>query len=244
MIVGPHTEDATFVVDLLEYSGPLDLLLALIRDEKVDIYDIPVARIADQFLVRMRSLGLDEAADYLEMAARLLRIKAQMLLPRHGEADDWEDPRAELVRRLLEYQQMREVADRMERMADDRRSRFARAWLPQSMVEPPPAPLALSLAELLAAVDRVLRVAREPSLHDVVPRPLDVDGMIVAVRQVLALRERARWQDILRAGAEPWEVLSTLLALLELARRGELRLRQPGPFASVDISRESAGQAA
>src|SRR2546423_11337377 len=88
-----------FVVELAEYSGPLDLLLTLIRDEQIDIYDIPIARIAEQFLARISSLKLDEAADYLEMAARLVRIKAQTLLPRREGEDVWEDPRAELVRR-------------------------------------------------------------------------------------------------------------------------------------------------
>src|SRR5437773_8658974 len=112
-----------FVVELAEYSGPLDLLLTLLRDEQVDIYDIPIARIAEQFLRRIRTLGLNEAADYLEMAARLLRIKAQMLLPR-PEGEAWDDPRAELVRRLLEYQQMREIVDVLERRADDRRDHF------------------------------------------------------------------------------------------------------------------------
>src|SRR5437762_14094373 len=111
-----------------EYSGPLDLLLTLIRDEQIDIYDIPIARIAEQFLSRISSLKLDEAADYLEMAARLVRIKAQMLLPRREGEDVWEDPRAELVRRLLEYQQVREVVDVLERRSEDRRSRFARAY--------------------------------------------------------------------------------------------------------------------
>ena len=233
-----------FVVELSQFSGPLDLLLGLIRDEKLDIYDIPISRIADQFLLRIGSLGLDQAADYLEMAARLLRIKAQMLLPRSHDDDGWEDPRAELVRRLLEYQQIREVADVLERMAEERRARFARAYLPPSTFEPPPAPLALSLVELLTAVDRVLRVTAEPDMHDVIPRAIDVDGMIDVVREVLALRQRARWADLLRPAAEPWEVLSTLLALLELARRGELKLRQPSPFASVLITRESSSQAA
>jgi segregation and condensation protein A len=236
--------DQAFVVELGPFSGPLDLLLALIRDEKVDIWDIPVSRIADQFLARISSLGLDQAADYLEMAARLLRIKAQLLLPRNESDDLWEDPRAELVRRLLEYQQMREVVDVLERLAEDRRSRFARAWFPPSNVEAPPAPLALSLAELLSAVDRVLRVTRDPSLHDVIPRALDVDGAIATIRGVLELRARARWRDVVRPGAERWEILSALLALLELARRGELRIAQSSPFANVFISRESTGQAA
>jgi segregation and condensation protein A len=233
-----------FVVDLPHYSGPLDLLLALVRDEKVDIYDIPVARICQQFIERMHHLRLNDAADYLEMAARLLRIKAQMLLPRREGDDDWEDPRAELVRRLLEYQQMREVVDVLERLGEDRRNRFARSFVPASLIPLPLAPLALSLAELLSAVDRVLRAVNKPDLHDVIARPIDVDGYMEIVRTVMALRAVARFHDVVKAGAEPWEVLSGLLALLELAKRGELRLAQLRPFASVEIRREFAGEAA
>ena len=117
-------EGEVFVVELTQFSGPLDLLLTLIRDEQIDIQDIPVARIAEQFLLRISTLALDEAADYLEMAARLVRIKAQMLLPRRDGDETWEDPRAELVRRLLEYQQVREVVDILEQRSDDRRNRF------------------------------------------------------------------------------------------------------------------------
>lgn len=233
-----------FVVELTEFQGPLDLLLGLIRDEKVDIYDIPISRIADQFLARIGSLGLDQAAEYLEMAARLLRIKAQLLLPRNESDEAWEDPRAELVRRLLEYQQMREVVDVLEKLAEERRARFARAFIAPTGIEPPPAPLALSLAELLSAMDRVLRVAKDPAVHDVIPRALDVDGAMATVRGVLLLKERARWRDVVRQGAERWEILSALLALLELARRGELKLKQANPFANVFITRESPGQAA
>jgi segregation and condensation protein A len=105
-------------------------------------------------------------------------------------------------------------------------------------------PLALSLADLLGAVDRVLRLARRPDVHDVVPRALDVDGAIATIAAVLALRAQARWFDIVARDAAPWQVLSALLALLELARRGELRLRQTHPFASVEISRDAASEAA
>ncbi|MBK6305436.1 MAG: segregation/condensation protein A [Gemmatimonadetes bacterium] len=150
--------DNTFVVDLSQFQGPLDLLLGLIRDEKVDIYDIPISRIADQFLARISTLGLDQAADYLEMAARLLRIKAQLLLPRNEHDEAWEDPRAELVRRLLEYQQMREVVDVLEKLAEERRARFARAYIPPSGAEPPPSP-ARPVARRAAIGDRS-RVAR------------------------------------------------------------------------------------
>jgi segregation and condensation protein A len=242
----PAPDQEVFVVELTAFSGPLDLLLSLIRDEQIDISDIPVARVAEQFLQRIRTLALDEAADYLEMAARLVRIKAQMLLPRREGEEGWEDPRAELVRRLLEYQQVREVVEVLERRAEERRGRFARAYLPQNLSSPAPAAaiLTLSLPELFAAVDRVLRVAQKPLIHDVVPRALDVDGAIATVRAVLAMRARARWRDVAAADAEPWQVLSTLLAILELAKRGELRVAQDGPFGAVEIMNESAGEAA
>ncbi|HKT08833.1 MAG TPA: segregation/condensation protein A [Gemmatimonadaceae bacterium] len=236
--------ESSFVVELDQFSGPLDLLLTLIREEQVEITDIPIARICEQFLARIHSLGLGQAADYLEMAARLLRIKVQMLLPRHGDDEAWDDPRAELVRRLLEYQQVREVVDVLEERGEERRRRFARGYLPEEPVQAPESPLSLSLPELLAAVDRVLRLLREPDVHDIVPRALDVEGAIATIRAVLALRASARWRDVVALEAEPWEVLSALLGLLELARRGELRLRQPRPFADVEISRDAASEAA
>jgi segregation and condensation protein A len=233
----------SFIVELEQFSGPLDLLLALIREEEVEITDIPIARICEQFVARLHGLELSDAAEYLEMAARLLRIKAQMLLPRSQDDEAWEDPRAELVRRLLEYQQMREVVDVLEDRSEDRRNRFARGWLPAEPM-PPSSPLALSLPELLAAVDRVLRVATRPTLHDIVPRALDVDGAMATIRVVLAMRSLARWSDIVRDDAEPWQILSALLALLELARRGELKLVQTRPFAVVEITRDAASEAA
>jgi segregation and condensation protein A len=239
----PSAAPPSFVIELTEFSGPLDLLLTLIREEQVDIYDIPIARIAEQFVLRIRTLPLNEAADYLEMAARLLRIKAQMLLPRTDGEEAWDDPRAELVRRLLEYQQMREIVDVLERAGEERRNRFARAYVPQAPA-PPEAPLALSLSELLAAVDRILRIARDPGMHDVIPRAIDVPGAITVIRELLAIRARARWTDLVPYGAEPWQVLSTLLGLLEMAKLGECRVAQPRPFANVEITRDAASEAA
>ncbi len=244
---GSYTHDGSsppsFVVELTEFSGPLDLLLTLIREEQVDIYDIPIARVAEQFLARIRTMALNDAADYLEMAARLLRIKAQMLLPRGDGGEAWDDPRAELVRRLLEYQQMREVVDVLERAGEERRSRFARAYIPLAAA-PPEAPLALSLSELLAAGDRILRTTQTPPMHDVVARSVDVPGAIILIRALLALRAHAMWTDIVSRDAEPWQILSTLLGLLEMAKMGECKVQQPRPFANVEITNDAASEAA
>jgi segregation and condensation protein A len=231
-----EAEAASFIVEFTHFTGPLDLLLTLLREEQIDIYDIPIARIAEQFLERIRSLHLDEAAEYLEMAARLLRIKAQTLLPRHAGDEPWDDPRAELVRRLLEYQQVREVVNVLESRAEGRRQRFAHRPL-AAPDRPMGAPrFEAALADLLAAVDRVVRAVRAPVIHSIVPRALDVPAAMEAARALLAGRKRFRWYDLVDAKAESWQLLSVLLALLELARLGECVLRQSATFAAIEIT--------
>lgn len=234
---------AGFVVELEAFSGPLDLLLHLLREEQLEIADIPIARIADQFLQAVHELGLNQAADYLDMASRLVRLKAQMLLPRHGDDDTWEDPRAELVRRLLEYQQIREVAVWLGRAAERRADQFARGYLPPPPALPPP-PLALNLLDMLMAVDRVIAAIPSPVLHKVVARPLDVESATRRIEDLLEEQEEIRWLDALGTGSTIVDVLSTLLALLELAKRGSLRLLQPTPFSPMVIARESSRPAA
>jgi len=228
-----------FVVQLDMFSGPLDLLLHLLREEKIEIADIPIARICDQFLQAIHELGLNQAADYLEMASRLVRLKVQLLLPRNLDDDGWEDPRAELVRRLLEYQQIREIAQWMGSAVERRAERFARGYLPSPPDLPPP-PLTLDLLGLLQAIERVIAAIPIPVLHRVVARPLDVEGATRRIESLLDAQAEIGWLEAL--GPEPTiaDLLSVLLALLELARRGVLQLRQPAPFAPMVIARESA----
>ena len=228
-----------FVVELEAFSGPLDLLLHLLREEQLEIADIPIARIADQFLQAVHELGLNQAADYLDMASRLVRLKAQMLLPRNVEEDGWEDPRAELVRRLLEYQQIREVAVWLGRAAERRAQQFARGYMPPAPALPPP-PLTLNLLDMLTAVERVIAAIPSPVLHKVVARPLDVESATRRIEDLLRDQEQIHWLDALGSRATIVDVLSTLLALLELAKRGSLRLLQPTPFSPLVIARESA----
>ena len=236
-------DNAGFVIELEQFSGPLDLLLHLIREDEVDITDLPIAKIADQFLAVIGELGLNQAADYLEMAARLLRIKAQMLLPRRLGDDEWEDPRAELVRRLLEYQQIRELVDWLSRAAAARAERFGRGY-EAPPPDAPPAPLQIDLNDLLAAAERVIALIPEPMLHRVVPRPLDVEGATIRIQTLLAERATFAWADLVGSQATLVDVLSTFIALLELAKRGALSLRQPEPFAPMVIRRESPREAA
>jgi segregation and condensation protein A len=177
------------------------------------------------------------------MAARLLRIKAQMLLPRRIGEDEWEDPRAELVRRLLEYQQIRELVGWLQAAAAGRAERFGRGFEAPAP-ELPPAPLEIQLNDLLAAAERVVALIPEPMLHRVVPRPLDVEGATRRIEALLAERDEFGWGELVEPGAGIVEILSAFLALLELAKRGTLSLNQPAAFAPVVIRRESPREAA
>ncbi len=239
----PPTADGGFVVTLDRFSGPLDLLLHLIRREEIDIWDIPIARIADQFQQAIKDLGLDEAAEYLEMAARLLRIKAQMLLPRRGDEEPWEDPRHELVRRLLEYQQIREITQWFDKAIRLRSERHGRGFVPTAPDVPPP-PLEFTLEEMVEALERVIAMIPDPVLYRLAPRPLDVEGANRRIAELLAERESFGWRDILGPHPSVVDILSALVALLELARGGQLVLTQPGAFAPLVIDRGPAYQAA
>ena len=232
-----------FVVELEKFSGPLDLLLHLIREDEVDITDLPISKIADQFLSVINDLGLNQAADYLEMAARLLRIKAQMLLPRRLGDDEWEDPRAELVRRLLEYQQIRELVDWLGHAAESRAERFGRGY-EAPPPDAPPAPLQIDLNDLLSAAERVIALIPDPMPHRVVPRPLDVEGATARIQALLAEHETFGWREAVGPQATLVDVLSTFIALLELAKRSTLTLSQPEPFGPMVIQRAAPREAA
>ena len=125
-------EGGILVVDIERFQGPLDLLLHLIRTQDVEIFDIPIAKITDQFLHAIKGLrvsDLDGAGEFLEMAATLIHIKAQVLLPRSADEDE-DDPRAELVRRLLEYEQIRDVSQRLRAAEADRSRKFGKGYVP------------------------------------------------------------------------------------------------------------------
>ena len=229
----------SFVVELEDFSGPLDLLLHLIRQQEIDIADIPIAVIARQFLAAIGKMGLDQAADYLEMAALLLRIKVQMLLPRSIGSEEWEDPRAELVRRLLEYEQVKEVAYWMAGRAEYRSDRFSRGWIPPEP-EPGPSPVSIDIQGVLQAIEEVIASIPEPIIHRVLARPLDIEGARKRIEEMIVTRSRFSFADVLGERPAIVDVLSALLAFLEMARVGTVRLVQEKPFSAFEISGETA----
>jgi segregation and condensation protein A len=227
-------DDGAFVVELDRFTGPLDLLLHLIREQDIDIFDIPIAQITAQFLIAIEgigSLGLDRAGEFLETAALLVRIKAQMILPRRvAEGEIWEDPRAELVRRLLEYEHYHEVAMRLEEAETDSRRRHGRGHVPPRTAPPVVTELRIEWDVVWAAALAVGERARPRPEHRVAPRTVPLQDKIALIVQTLKRTMRVEFARLVQPYGDKLHGVVTLLAGLELAKRHELVMRQRQPF--------------
>jgi segregation and condensation protein A len=230
--LGPG-RDGGYVVELERFEGPLDLLLHLIRQQDIDVFDIPIALITAQFLEAIRGIRpgeLDQAGEFLEMAATLIRIKAQLLLPR-PESDDDEDPRAELVRRLLEYEQIREIAARLERAEAERARRRGKGYVPtRARRTAEDTPLETTWDEVFEAALGVRVPDPLRSTHRVTPRTVSMDAKVTLILERLSGVTGIRFHELIAPGEDRMHGVMTLLAGLELTRRRTIRLRQSAPF--------------
>ncbi len=240
----PAEQEGLFVVDIDRFQGPLDLLLHLIKQQDIDIFDIPIARITEQFLRAVRgleALDLEGAGEFLEMAATLVHIKAQMLLPRHDEEED-EDPRAELVRRLLEYEQIREVATRLSTAEADRARRFGKGYVPPRPRPPmEEVPLETTWDDVFEAALAVTVPERHHPSHRISTRTVAMEDKIELILETLARAVRVEFSKLLRPWKEKMHGVMTLLASLELSRREQITLRQARHFAELWLYRRDNG---
>lgn len=242
---GVDGDEAAFVVELDRFEGPLDLLLHLIREQDIDIFDIPIARITEQFLRAIEGIeaaGLDRAGEFLEMAATLVRIKVQLLLPQRGDPEgDLEDPRAELVRRLLEYEHFRDAADRLEDAEAERARRYGRGYVPPPpALDPTSVELEVDWAEVWDALYEVIERARPPELHHVHGRIVTLEEKVQLILDTLSRLSRVQFQELLREHPDRMHAVATFLATLELARRREVAVRQSGHFAPLWLYRPAS----
>ena len=222
-----------YQVELTGFQGPMDLLLYLIQKDEIDIYDIPISHITEQFIKHieiMQMISLDQAGEFMAMAATLMVIKMKMLMPRHADPDDEEaeeDPRAELVRRLLEYKRFKEAARKLQQHEAERaRYHVRQARFPftdQLDLEPQ---LRIELYDLLSALAGVLDRVQAAPVHRVVREPYTVQEKIELILAAVSERETVRFEDCFRDDAIRMEVIVTFIAILELVKRGRLAVFQ------------------
>jgi segregation and condensation protein A len=232
----------TFQVKLQMFEGPLDLLLHLIREHQLDILDIPIATITEEYLRTlslMQELDLDVAGEFLLMAATLIHIKSKMLLPPEetveGDEATQEDPRAELVNRLLEYKTFKEAAQTLGLLESEQFLLHHResAAIPLEVE----GPLQISMLELLRAFQGILQRAETPAALEITAEELNVGQRIVSLIDRLAAESPLDFVRLFPAGARRAEIIVTFLALLELLRRGLAGARQPDALGPIMIYR-------
>jgi segregation and condensation protein A len=230
----------TVKLDLFE--GPLDLLLHLIKKNEVEITDIPIATITDQYLAMIEGveeLNLDNAGEYLVMAATLTFIKSRMLLPGSGEDDEAEeDPRTELVQQLLEYQRYREAAGHLASRSLLSRDVFASPGERHDGAHADDGPPVrdATLGDLLEALRTVLERTAKPRPHEILRPMRTVADCVRSIIARFALVERVEFTDLFEDDTDRGNVIVTFLALLELVRLKVLRAEQDERFGRITLS--------
>ncbi len=224
------------------FEGPLDLLLYLIKRQNLDILDIPIFKITQQYMEYvelMKELRLELAAEYLVMAAMLAEIKSRMLLPRHEQAEeDEDDPRAELIRRLQEYERFKRAAEDLDGLPRIGRELFqARAEAMAEGAERPPPEV--DLQELLLALNAVLKRADLYTRHRVEKEPLSVRERMTRVMEQLT-GEFCPFPSLFRADEGRLGAVVTFLAMLELIKEGLVDLVQNETLGAIHLRARAA----
>ena len=228
------------------FEGPLDLLLYLIKKEELNISDIPIARITDQYLEYlelMQLLDLDIAGEFLVMAATLMHIKSKMLLP-PDQTDQEEaeaDPRAELVKRLLEYKKFKEAASQLAVMESQHKHLFPRvgSLQPEEAEVPKDMLFEASLFDLITAFTKVLKDIPKDIFYKVVKDEFTVSEKIHDILHLMAERKTMLFVELFKGAKNKFEVITMFLALLELIKMKELVVRQPSHFGDIEIIRNT-----
>lgn len=231
-----------YKVQLEVFEGPLDLLLYLIKRDELDIYDIPIERITQQYMQYldvMKMLDLNIAGEFLVMAATLMMIKSRMLLPVEErpelEAEE-DDPRWDLVRQLVEYKKFKDAADHLEELALRREDVFIREGEHVELGPDPEVSLHdVSIFDLISAFNEALKKAKKEDLAEIFSDRYTVADKVDFLSGLLKRDKRARLSELFMGMQHRYEMVCTFLAILELIRLKQLRAVQVGPFGEIDL---------
>lgn len=234
----------SYEIKLDIFEGPLDLLLYLIRKNEIDIYNIPIALITEQYLNYigvMQSLNLDLAGEYLVLASTLLHIKSKMLLPVNedhpGEDEEGEDPREELVKQLIEYQAFKEAALKIDNRSVLERDVFKRGYpLAMDPIEPEEEPLEeIDLFVLLEAFQRIVTSIDKTVMMEIDVEKMTLTDRINDIMEKLVVGKTTTFTDLFDGHKTKKSMVYTFLALLELMKLRMIRVYQTEPFGMIRI---------
>jgi segregation and condensation protein A len=232
----------SYEIKLDIFEGPLDLLLYLIRKNEIDIYNIPIALITEQYLAyleMMRSFNLDLAGEYLVLASTLIHIKSKLLLPpdeSEGEDEEGEDPRAELVQQLLEYQIFKEAALRLENrplLERDVFTRGAPGEAPSAAEEEGEAMIEVGVFELVAAFRRIIAGIDRPEKLEIDAEKMSLTDRINEIMEMLLEKQQMTFVDLIGDRTDRRRII--FLAILELMKLRMIRAYQSGPFGAIRL---------
>jgi segregation and condensation protein A len=248
---GKQESDSPFAVAVTNvYEGPLDLLLDLIRKQDIDIYDIPIARITGQYLEyveKIRELDVNVAADFIYMAAVLIHIKSKMLLPRDpsAKAEELDDPRTELVNRLLEHEKFKSAAQMLLQKQQIEEAVLTNPALKEFFEDDGAEPeIAADVIDLVKTFQQVLERLRTRPILDVDDETVTVGQMINYLRQRLALETRPiRLKQLLMRVESRQALVCMFLALLELVRLQAIQVRQDRLFGEIAVRKHTGFEA-
>jgi segregation and condensation protein A len=238
-----------YEVDLPDFQGPLDLLLSLIEQEELDITKISLARVTDQYLARLEILketDPDDLTDFLVIAAKLILIKSEVLLPRPPPIlieEDQEDVGDELARQLMLYKKFKEIATHLQDIESEGRRSFIR-MVPNVKVEPRLVPGDGNLEIFLEAARQALSIKpQDPDVDDMVsPEIVTLGQQMVHIWQEIGSQQTVSFKDLLSHSRTRLEVIVTLLAILELIKRNVIKVDQPRHFDDIVIEKRKDGQ--
>ncbi len=231
----------SYRVELDAFSGPLELLLHLIKVQEIDIYNIPIFRITNQYLgylKLMEELDLDVAGEFLVMAATLMHIKSKMLLPKEivaVEENEEGDPRAELLEALMEYKRYKQAAEHLGELASRRREIFDRGE--SSIVSDEDETLEADLFSLIAAFRKVLDEVGKDSFREITRSSVTVKEKIGELLSLIRQRKEFTFSEVFRNVASRLEAIVSFLAVLELIKQRKIFTRQSKLFGEIRILR-------
>jgi len=233
------TDKGAYKIKLEAFEGPLDLLLYLIKKDQVNIYDIPIARITEQYLVYlnlMEELDIAVAGEFLVMAATLIHIKSRMLLPPDPtvSAEGLEDPRQELVDRLLEHQKFKQAAAMLHSRSEVEQAVFTRGPVETDTQAPE---LSATVFDLLEIFRGVLERAKEIAEMEIARDEITMAEKLTEIHELLKERETFSVRELFERARSKRELILTFLAVLELVKESVLRLMQAEVFGDIIASR-------